>query len=163
MIVIGVFFAIAIGLFAAAFFSKRRFGLLGLALAAGATLSTMWQQDAGYVVATLGVIDDPTIASAVSLSAVVLLPAILLLFHGHKYKSLVGRVIGALLFTVLALAFLVEPIGFALPLTGFAATVYQTIDANKELIISIGLVIAVVDLFFTKPAPRHDGEKHKSH
>ncbi len=163
MIVIGIFVALAITLFLAAFLTKRRFGLLGLALAAGATLSTMWQQDAGYVVATLGVIDDPTIASAVSLSAVVLLPAILLLFHGYSYKSMVGRLIGASLFTLLALAFLVEPIGRALPLEGFASSVYDFINANKEVIISGGLIIAVVDLFFTKPASHHEKEKHKGH
>jgi hypothetical protein len=158
MIVIIVFAVIAIALFAAAFFSKRRFGLLGLALTAGATLSAIWQQDAGYVVASLGIIQDDIIASAVALSAVVLLPAILLLFHGYSYKSIVLRIIGSLLFTVLALAFLVEPIGFALPLTGLAADIYAFISTNKDVIISIGVVLAIVDLFFTKPAS-HEKDK----
>ncbi len=159
MIVIGVFAAIAVALFAAAFLSKRRFGLLGLALTAGATLSTIWQQDAGYVVASLGIIQDDTIASAVSLSAVVLLPAILLLFHGYSYKSVVGRLIGSLLFTTLALAFLVEPIGFALPLSGAAADIYAAIKDNKDIIISAGVIAAIIDLFFTKPA-HQPKEKH---
>lgn len=149
---------IAVVLFLAAFLSKRRFGLLGLALTAGATLSTIWQQDAGYVIAALGVIQDDTIANAVALSAVVLLPAVLLLFHGHTYKSIIGRVIGAALFTALALAFLIEPIGYALPLSGMSADIYSVIRANKEILISAGVVIAIIDLFFTKPA-RHDKEK----
>lgn len=158
MIVIIIFAIIAIVLFLAAFFSKRRFGLLGLALTAGATLSTIWQQDAGYVISSLGVIQDPIIARAVTLSVVVLLPAILLLFHGYSYKALLPRLIGAFLFTVLALAFLVEPIGYALPLTGLAADVYDFIKSNKDIIISIGVVCAVIDLFFTKPAP-HEKDK----
>ena len=42
MTVVLVFLAVAIALFVGAFISKRRFGLLGLALTAGATLSTLW-------------------------------------------------------------------------------------------------------------------------
>lgn len=156
-----VFGGVAVLLFAAAFFSRRRFGLLGLALTAGATLSTIWSYDAGLVVSSTGLFPEGVVTQAVTQSLVVLLPAILLLFHGYAYKNIVSRTIGALLFTVLALAFLVEPIGYALPLDGFGATVYTQIKQNKDLIISIGVVLAVIDLFFTKPA--HLAEKSKKH
>lgn len=162
MNVILVFGGIAVVLFAAAFLSKRRFGLLGLALTAGATLSGIWSYDAGILISSLGIVPNGPLTNAIALSTVVLLPALLLLFHGHAYKTMVGRVVGATLFTVLALAFLVEPIEFALPLTGDAAVVFATIKANKDLIISAGVAIAVVDLFFTKPA-RHVKEKHGHH
>jgi len=160
MIVIAVFAAIAIALFAGAFLSKRRFGLLGLALTAGATLSSMWSYDAGLVVSSTGLVPDGPLTNAVALSLIVLLPAILLLFHGYTYKGLLGRVIGSILFAVLALAFLVEPISFALPLTGAANDAYVVLMQNKNLIISIGVVLAVVDLFFTKPAPKKSREHH---
>lgn len=152
MIPIIVFIAIAVVLFTGAFITRRRFGLLGLALAAGATLSTIWSVDAGYIVSSLGVLPEGVITQAVTQSVVVLLPALLLLFHGASYKSLFPRVIGALLFTVLALAFLIEPIGYALPLSGLGADVYNTIKSYKDVIISLGVILAVVDLFFTKPA-----------
>lgn len=157
MIPIVVFAGIALVLFLGAYISKRRFGLLGLALTAGATLSTLWSYDAGLVVSSTGLVRDSAITQAATQSLVVLLPAILLLFHGYAYKNHVSRVIGSLLFTVLALAFLVVPIGNALPLDGIGAQMYGMLKDYKDVIISAGVVLAVVDLFFTKPA--HLAEK----
>ena len=159
MIPIIILVGVALGLFFGAFISKRRFGLLGLALTAGATLSTIWSYNVGLVVAATGVVPDGVITQAVAQSLVVLLPAILLLFHGYSYKGVVGRVVGALLFTVLALAFLVEPLSYALPLDGSGGVVYSTIRQYKDIIISAGVILAVIDLFFTKPA--HLAEKSK--
>lgn len=162
MIPIAVFAGLAVVLFAGAFISKRRFGLLGLALTAGATISTIWSYDAGLVVSSIGILPEGVITQAVTQSLVVLLPAILLLFHGYAYKNIFSRVIGSLMFTILALAFLVDPIGFALPLEGTGATAYNTIKQYKDVIISVGVILAVIDLFFTKPA--HLAEKaHKKH
>lgn len=159
MIPIIILAAVALALFFGAFISKRRFGLLGLALTAGATLSTIWSYNAGLVVAATGVVPDGVITQAIAQSLVVLLPAILLLFHGYSYKGVVGRIVGALLFTVLALAFLVEPLSYALPLDGTGGLVYSTIRQYKDIIISAGVIVAVIDLFFTKPA--HLAEKSK--
>ena len=159
MIPIIILAAVALALFFGAFISKRRFGLLGLALTAGATLSTIWSYNAGLVVAATGVVPDGVITQAIAQSLVVLLPAILLLFHGYSYKGVVGRIVGALLFTVLALAFLVEPLSYALPLDGTGGLVYSTIRQYKDIIISTGVIVAVIDLFFTKPA--HLAEKSK--
>lgn len=151
MVVVVIFGVLALALFIGAFLSRRRFGLLGLALTAGSTLSSIWSYDAGLVVSSTGLVPDGPLTNAVALSLIVLLPAIILLFHGYTYKENVARVIGSLLFTLLALAFLVEPIGFALPLSGVAADVYNWLVAHKEVIISIGVVLAIIDLFFTKP------------
>lgn len=159
MIPIIILAAVALALFFGAFISKRRFGLLGLALTAGATLSTIWSYNAGLVVAATGVVPDGVITQAIAQSLVVLLPAILLLFHGYSYKGVVGRIVGALLFTVLALVFLVEPLSYALPLDGTGGLVYSTIRQYKDIIISAGVIVAVIDLFFTKPA--HLAEKSK--
>lgn len=161
MMVIAVFVVLAALLFVGAFLSKRRFGLLGLALTAGATLSTIWDYEAGLVISSTGLVPDGPLTTAVTLGLIVLLPAILLLFHGYTYKNVGGRIIGSLLFTVLALAFLIEPIGFALPLEGLAADAYTWMVTYKDAIISVGVVLAVVDLFFTKPAKLADKDKKK--
>ncbi len=152
MNVVIVFAILAVVLFVSAFITRRRFGLLGLALAAGSILSTIWSFDAGLVVGALGLFPSGPLTTAMTLSLIVLLPAIVLLFHGHTYKNVVSRIVGSLLFTLLALAFLVEPLGFALPLEGYGANVYSQIVIYKEVIISIGMILAVIDLFFTKPA-----------
>jgi len=162
MVPIIVFAGLAILLFAGSFISKRRFGLLGLALTAGATLSTIWSYEAGLVVSATGLVPEGAITQAATQSLVVLLPAILLLFHGYAYKNVVSRIIGSLLFTLLALAFLVEPIGYALPLDGVGNMVYSTIKEYKDVIISVGVILAIVDLFFTKPA-HLAAKSHKKH
>ncbi len=159
MIVILVFAALAVALFLGSFITKRRFGLLGLALTAGATLSTIWSYDAGLVVSSTGLVPDGPYTNAIVLSLIVLLPAIVLLFHGYTYKENAARVIGSLLFTVLALAFLIEPIGIALPLSGMAADVYGWLKNHREVIISVGVVLAIIDLFFTKPNLREKDRK----
>jgi hypothetical protein len=158
MIVAAVFIGLAVLLFLGSFLSKRRFGLLGLALTAGATLSTMWSYDAGLLVSSTGLVPVGPMTNAVALSLVVLMPAVVLLFHGYRYKALYSRIIGSLLFTVLAIAFLLEPIGFALPLEGMSASLYAQALNYREIAISVGVVLAIVDLFFTKPV--HSVEKH---
>jgi len=158
MIVPAVFIGLAIILFFGSFLSKRRFGLLGLALTAGATLSTIWSYDAGLMIASTGLVPNGPMTNAIALSLVVLLPAIVLLFHGYRYKALFSRILGSLLFTILALAFLLEPIGFALPLEGSSAYLYHQAVSYKDIVISIGVILAVIDLFFTKSA--HTGEKN---
>lgn len=158
MIVPAVFIGLALILFIGSFLSKRRFGLLGLALTAGATLSTLWSYDAGLLIASTGLVPSGPMTNAVALSLVVLMPAIVLLFHGYRYKALFSRIIGSLMFTALALAFLLEPVGFALPLEGTSAFLYNQAVSYKGLAISIGVVLAVIDLFFTKPA--HIAEKN---
>lgn len=161
MIVIGIFIAVAVVLFLAAYFSKRRFGLLGLALTAGATLATLWSYDAGLLVSAVGIVPEGPMTQAVTLSLVTLLPAMLLLFHGYSYKGRFARGIGSLLFTALAIAFLVEPIGYILPLEGVGADAYTWLQENQSLVISVGVVLAVVDLFLTKPVKALEKEAKK--
>ena len=80
----------------------------------------------------------------------------------NTYKNIILRIFGSLAFTVLAVAFLVEPIGYALPLSGSGADAYNYIKQYKDIIISIGVVLAVVDLFFTKRA-KHVEKEHGKH
>jgi hypothetical protein len=152
MNVLIVFGGLAIIFFASAFITKRRFGLLGLALAAGSILSTIWSYDAGLVVASTGLVPSGPVTTAITLALIVMLPAGLLLFHGYAYKGIVGRLFGALAFTLVSIAFLVEPIGYALSLEGIGNDVYQWLVRYKDVIISAGMIIAIIDLFLSKPA-----------
>lgn len=159
MEVILICVAIAVVLFVSAFIHKRRFGLLGLALAAGSLLSSIWGYDVGLIASGLGIASTP-MTTAIILSLLILLPSGLLLFHGYTYNTIVSRAIGASLFTLLALAFLVEPLGHILILQGAGATAYQWLVDNKSMIIGAGLTIAVLDLFLTKP-PQLADKRHK--
>lgn len=161
MNVVLTFSILAVILFISAYITRRRFGLLGLALAAGSILSGLWSYDADLVVGATGLFPSGPLTTAITLSLIVLLPSGILLFHGYTYKNVLGRIFGAFLFTVLALAFLVEPLGHALTLEGFGVDVYNQLVQNKDLIIGLGLVLAVVDLFLTKPA--HLANKKSKH
>lgn len=159
MIPIIVFAVVGLLLFAGAFISKRRFGLLGLALTAGASLSSLWGYDAGLLVQAFGILRDGAVSQAVAQSLLVVLPAVLLLFHGYAYKNKVARVFGSFFFAVLALAFLIEPLGHVMPLTGTGVEVFNFFRANQALIMGIGIVLSIVDLFFTKPVQKLASKK----
>lgn len=150
-----VYLVVLIILFALSYFTKRRFGVLGLALAAGAMLSDLWAQQLTPVVRSTGFeIVAPPLATLVAVS-LVLLPAILLLFSGPSYYNRVERIVGALLFAALATALLIEPLGSGLVLQGQGKEVYDWFYANRVYIVTLGLIAALVDLLFAKTS------KHK--
>jgi hypothetical protein len=149
-----IFLIVIAALFALVFFTKRRFGVLGLALAAGAMLSNLWVGDLTPIIAEAGlVLIKPPLASVVA-AGLTLLPAILLLVSGPTYKSMPQRVGGALAFAILAITLLLDPLGSALVIEGPGRVVYQYMVDHRTLIITAGLVLAVVDVFLTR-SPRH--------
>jgi len=160
MEIILICIVISAGLFVSAYITKRRFGLLGLALAAGSLLSQIWGYDIGLIASGFGFPSNPLAAVIIS-SLIVLLPAGILLFHGYTYKNKIARIIGAGMFTLLALAFLVEPLGRVLMPVGFGINVYDWLIKYRTLIIGAGLIFAVLDLFLTKPA--HLSDKKSKH
>lgn len=155
MEIIIICIVIALVLFCAAFITKRRFGLLGLALATGSLLSGIWGYDIGLAASGFGLPLTP-VTTAVIMSVIILLPASILLFHGYSYKNQLARVAGAAIFTILALAFLIEPLGRVLMPTGFGTDVYNWLVDYRTLIVGSGLILSVFDLFLTKPAQSSD-------
>lgn len=156
-----IILAVAIVLFALAYFTKRRFGVLGLALAAGSMLSNLWAAKLTPIVRDAGlVIQNPPLITVVSVM-LVLLPAIVLLFSGPSYHKIHQRIIGALLFAVLAAALLVEPLSSAMVLIGDGKQVYEFVNDNRVYIITVGLVIALIDLLSVHSTRRgKHGDKH---
>jgi hypothetical protein len=154
-----VIFLIFIGvLFAVSFLTKRRFGVLGLALAAGAMLSNLWVGDLTPIIANAGiVIVKPPLDSLVS-AGLILIPALLLLSSGPSYKTMRQRIIGSVAFAVLAVALLLGPLESALVIDGIGKAVYDFFTRYRAIIITAGLVLAVLDLLIAKtPKP------HKEH
>ncbi|HEY8886693.1 MAG TPA: hypothetical protein VIM31_04325 [Candidatus Microsaccharimonas sp.] len=160
MIVVVILLVLVLALFAGAFLSKRRFGVLGLGLAAGAVISPIWGENAGFVVSSTGLVAEGPLVNAIALSALILIPAVLFMFHGYSYKHIFGRIIGSALFTLLAAALLIGPIGAVFILTGPAGNVYQWFVSNHELVISIGVTFAVVDFLLSKTAHKSE-KKHR--
>lgn len=158
--VIVILLALVLALFAGAFLSRRRFGVLGLGLTAGAILSPIWGDTAGYVVSSTGLVPEGPLVNAIALSVLILIPAVLFMFHGYSYKHIIGRVIGSVLFTLLAVAFLAGPIGSALTLTGPAGNAYGWIVSHHELIVSFGVIFVIVDFLLSKTVHKSDRRHH---
>jgi len=155
-----VFIVVIALLFALAYVTKRRFGVLGLALAAGSMLSGLWADKLTPLVREAGlVVDNPPLITIVSV-ALVLLPAVVLLFSGPSYRDVPRRIIGALLFACLAFALLIEPLGSALVLQGQGKMVYDFFVQNQVYIVTVGLIIAILDLLSTHTSRAHKESKH---
>ena len=158
MTFVTIFLLLLAGLFALAFFTRRRFGVLGLALVAGAMVSNLWVADLTPVVAQAGlVLVKPPLESVVAAS-LTLLPAILLLMSGPSYHPGWQRTLGALLFAVLAAVLLLEPLGSALIIEGPGKQLYDFFVYNHVIIITACVAMALLDLLLTKTPkalPKH--------
>lgn len=160
MSIVLVFSVLIIALFATAFITKRRFGVLGLALAAGAVISSYWANDVTAIVRQSGFELALLPLGMIAAIALILLPAILLLLSGPVYKQMTGRIIGSIAFAALALAFMVEPLGSTLVLSGWERDVYEFFVENRVYIITAGIGFAVFDLIGTK-THKHPKDKAK--
>ena len=155
-----VFIVVLVLLFALAYLTKRRFGVLGLALAAGSMLSELWAAQLTPLVRDAGlVVQNPPLITLVSV-VLVLLPASFLLFSGPSYRDTHKRIFGAFLFAALAVALLIEPIGSALVLQGEGRTMYEFFVDNRVYIVTVGLIIAVFDLLGAHTAKPPKKDKH---
>jgi hypothetical protein len=145
-----VFILLIVTLFAVALFTKRRYGMLALALAAGAMLSTLWVGDLTPIIAQAGfALVRPPLESVVA-GTLTLLPAMLLLASGPTYHKASQRIFGAVLFAVFATVLLLEPLGSALVIEGIGMEVYNFLVTHRIVIITICLIIAIFDILFAK-------------
>lgn len=155
---VAIFLVIIAALFALAFFTKRRFGVLGLALSAGAMLSTLWVGDLTPIIADAGIIlIKPPLQSVVA-GSLILLPALLLLSSGPAYKPGYQRLLGAAAFAVLAATLLLESLGSALMIEDIGKPVYELLVEYKVVIVTMCLALAIIDLLIAR-TPRR-GKDH---
>lgn len=159
LIIIGLLFGT---LFLLSFLTKRKFGVLGLGLAAGYLLALNWTGTLTPFIEKQGFTIAVPPLSIVVQSALILAPPLVLLAGGPTYSKLFWRIAGSLAFAALALAFLRASMGASLQLDGAGLTVYNALKQYESLIIVIGLVAAIIDMFFTRKAPSKDKDgKHK--
>lgn len=145
-------------LFALSYITKRRFGVLGLALCAGALLSTSWTATLTPWVEAQGIVFVSPPLSAVVSTLLILGPALLLLFSGPTYSSTLQRIVGSAAFALLAFVFLLQPIGVAFVLDETGSQIYATLQQGSSLIIVVGIFAALADILITR-TPRHGGKK----
>ena len=155
--VAGVLFA---GLFALMFFSRRRYGVMGLALAAGAMMSSLWVSDLTPLVAKAGVVSvQPPLESIVA-AGLTLIPAALLLFSGPSYHKPASRMVGSVLFALLAILLLLDTLQSAVVIDGTGKVVFDALFQWKTMGVTFLLVAAVFDTWGVRTPKREKESKH---
>ncbi len=144
-------------LFTLSYITKRRFGVLGLALCAGSLLSASWTSTLTPWIESQGVTFVSPPLSAVVATLLVLGPALLLLFSGPTYSSTIQRVAGSAAFALLSFVFLLQPIGIALVFDDAGTQIYTTLQQSASLITVFGIFIALGDILITRTP--HSGKK----
>jgi hypothetical protein len=137
-------------LFGIAFLSKRRFGTLGLGLAAGALLASRSSRDVAMILQqnniSLGDFSSVTIAAMI----LTLLPALVLLVSGPTYENKKTAFIGSLAFALMGTMLLIGPISTDLLISDDNTARIFTFTATYEnMLIAGGVVLAVVDSWLT--------------
>ncbi len=151
---------IALVLFALVFFTKRRFGVLGLAVAAGAMLSSLWASDLTPVVANAGIeLVKPPLRTVIAV-VLTLVPALVLLPGQGKYTGLWQRFIGSALFAVLAVALLLGPLSDALVIDKAGQPLFELLTRYHAIAIAAGVALALLDILMTKTPKADKPSKH---
>lgn len=134
--------------------------MLGLALAAGSVLSDIWTDKLLTVFKSTGIVVEnyaPTFIAVL----IILIPVAIFLFKGYSYKNLISRLIGSAMFSLLAMAFLIEPLGHFWVVQGLGEGVFNFVLEKRFVIIGVGLLLAIGDFFIAKPA--HKAHKERTH
>ncbi|HET6622697.1 MAG TPA: hypothetical protein VFG56_02065 [Candidatus Saccharimonadales bacterium] len=142
--------AVAALLFVISFVTKRRFGVLGLGLAAGVIIASQFSLWMTHLFNTQAFSFDPFSDHDMAMIILVLAPAVILLAGGPRYQSHKGALLGSAAFVVLAFVLLIEP------LSGNTGWLQQNIpdivkffSTNQGLIAAFGVILAIGDMFLS--------------
>lgn len=146
-------------LFLLAFVMKRRFGVLGLALAAGSLLSAYWTDAVGAFLEGQGVeLVAPPLASVVAIS-LALLPALLLVFSGPAYHNKMQRIIGSLLFAAMAFLVVLPALTSIFVVEASAESTVQLLTQYRTSILAALIAYAVLDTMLAQGGSKSHGKK----
>ena len=138
---------IAIFLMSILYLTKRRFGVMGLALIAGQALISLWSGSIPMIAATIGLPSIGAFSGVTIITLLILfLPVVLLLFGGPTYTTKSARLVGSLLFALLSLVLSAEILRGSLILIGNDLVVFNVISQYRTPILSIAIAVAVIDL-----------------
>lgn len=154
--------AIAVALFALAFLTKRRFGVLGLGLSAGALLSGSWSGQVATFFTQQGITISGFSTQALAVCLLTLAPALLLLIGGPTYSKKMLALVGSAGFALLGLLLV---LGSITPLTNAPTNVQNILDLATTYqpgLVALGVALAVIDMFLAR-SPGKFSRKHDKH
>jgi hypothetical protein len=152
---------IALALFGLSFLSRRRFGVLGLALAAGALLASQMTKDLSRLISQYDIPVEPLSAISAASIFLTLLPALILLLGGPSYKKRKQAITGAIAFTVMAMLLILEPLTGSMSPDRLMEPFVNWVSRYDSLLLAIGIGFAVMDAWMINIAPPPDETKKK--
>lgn len=157
MIVLGIYCAALAVVF---LLTRRAFGLPVLGLAVGALLANLWTGDLTPLVAEAGlVVTSPPLSSIVAI-VLTLLPAFLLMTRSKRVHSMAERVVGSILFALLAVTLTYGAFANAVVLDDASAGIVTQVLPYNRVIITIGLVLALANVVMSHTHAK-PGRPHK--
>jgi len=141
--------AITLILFAVVYASKRRFGLLGLALVAGSIISASWASYATVMLQVYGLnLVSPPLKVVVA-ALLVVLPVLILIIVGPTYRKKWQRLSGALLLSLFGTALMAAAIAREAPELAQGNIVIHIITQTYPIILVAGVILAILDIIVT--------------
>lgn len=140
--------AVLVVLFLLAFVTKRRFGVLGLSLAAGVVLSQNATNYLANFYANNQIHIEPLSYDSAASLTLILLPALILLVSGPKYSTKKAALIGSTGFALLGMFFLAGPLTASLPPADpLVRDILLIVGEWESLIVIVALALALLDTF----------------
>lgn len=136
---------IVAALFGLAFMTKRRFGVLGLGLSAGALLAGSLSATSADLIDAQNISIPGMTSEGIAAVILTLLPSLLLLLGGPRYVTLLPAVFGAAGYAVLGTMLLLGPLSGALAVDGSARTILNQVAEVESILISVTVLVAVLD------------------
>lgn len=154
---------IILALFGLAFVTKRRFGVLGLGLAAGAILAQSWGREVAHWLESSHVPVQPLSYFTAATVLLILLPPLLLLIGGPKYNERKYAIIGSACFALLGTMLLIGPLTTDLPMAdNNIRSVLVFVARWQNVLIACGIALAIIDTLLAH-GPKLPGRKHSKH
>jgi hypothetical protein len=142
-----LFALIGVLLFVLAFVTKRRFGVLVLALCAGVVLADVLTTSGIYTLQFLNV-SVPNLPSAMlSASILTVAPSLILMIGGPRHNNTTMAIIGSLFYALFALLLLLLPLQSALALGETSGQIVDTALSYKNPLVALIVLLALFDVF----------------
>jgi hypothetical protein len=161
MMSLTIMVGVAVVLAMMAFITKRRLGILGLALAAGALLAANWTTSLTPFIQHFGVVSQNPPLETVVGAVLILLPSLVLLFGGPTYSSSAQRFFGSLIYGLLGLVLLLPTFGRALILDGPGHQFYDALNPYRGVIIIVAIIAALADVLLSRKHKKDKDKKSK--
>lgn len=157
-----VIIVVSLALFALGYLARRRFGVLGLALAAGSLLANSMTRDLSRIINEYNVPVEPLSTVTAASVFLTLLPALVLLLGGPTYKKRRQSIWGAIAFAAMAMLLILGPLTSSLPPDQLLKPFVHWVTENNSVLLAIGIIVAVVDAWLIKNrvvSPEEDKKK----